>query len=42
MIAKRLNDLIGDGSRLFSHLDRCLEDVHTLLTLLEAENITDT
>jgi hypothetical protein len=38
---KRLDDLIGDGFRLFSHPDRCLEDVHTLLTLLEAENITD-
>jgi hypothetical protein len=38
---KRLDDLLGDGSRLFSHPDRCLEDVHTLLTLLEAENITD-
>jgi hypothetical protein len=37
----RLDDLIGDGSRLFSHPDRCLKDVHTLLTLLEAENITD-
>jgi hypothetical protein len=38
---KRLDELIGDGSRLFSNPDRCLEDVHTLLTLLEAENITD-
>lgn len=38
---KRLDELIGDGSRLFSNPDRCLEDVHTLLALLEAENITD-
>ncbi|KAF4633788.1 hypothetical protein G7Y89_g4333 [Cudoniella acicularis] len=39
---KRLDDLISDGSRLLSHPDKCLEDVHTLLTLLEAENITNT
>lgn len=38
---KRLDELIGDGSRLISNPDRCLEDVHILLTLLEAENITD-
>jgi hypothetical protein len=38
---KRLDELIGDGSRLFSNPDRCLEDVHTLLALLEAENISD-
>jgi len=38
---KRLDELIGDESRLFSNPDRCLEDVHTLLALLEAENITD-
>jgi SET domain len=37
----RLDELIGDGSRLFSNPDRCLEDVHTLLKLLEVENITD-
>lgn len=38
---KRLDELLGDGSRLLSNPERCLEDVHTLLTLLEAENITD-
>jgi hypothetical protein len=37
----RLDELIGDGSRLISNPDKCLEDVHTLLKLLEAENITD-
>ncbi|KAF8856367.1 SET domain-containing protein [Acephala macrosclerotiorum] len=38
---QRLDDRIGDGFRLVSHPDKCLEDVHNLLTLLEAENITD-
>lgn len=38
---KRLDELIGDGSRLLLDPDRCLEDAHTLLTLLEAQNITD-
>lgn len=38
---KRLDDLISDGSRLFSHPDRCLKHVHTILALLEAENMTD-
>jgi hypothetical protein len=38
---QRLDELLGDGSRLLSNPGRCLEDVHTLLALLEAENITD-
>jgi len=38
---ERLDELLGDGSRLLFNPDRCLEDVHTLLILLEAENITD-
>jgi hypothetical protein len=38
---KRLDELLDDGSRLLFNPDKCLEDVHTLLTLLEAENITD-
>ena len=38
---KRLDELLGDGSRLFFNPGRCLEDVHTLLALLEAENIAD-
>jgi hypothetical protein len=38
---QRLDELLGDGSRLLSNTGRCLEDVHTLLALLEAENITD-
>ncbi|KAH8198328.1 hypothetical protein TruAng_007483 [Truncatella angustata] len=37
----RLDELLGDGSRLLSNPAKCLEDVHTLLKLLEAENITD-
>jgi hypothetical protein len=38
---KRLDELVGDGSRLLFNPNRCLEDIHTMLTLLEAENITD-
>ena len=38
---KRLDELIGDGSRLLYDPDRCLKDVHTLLILLKVKNITD-
>jgi len=38
---KRLDELLGDGSRLLFNPGRCLEDVYALLALLEAENITD-
>jgi hypothetical protein len=37
----RLDERLGDGSRLLSDPAECLEDVHTLLKLLKAENITD-
>jgi hypothetical protein len=38
---QQLDELLGNGFRLLSIPDSCLEDVHNLVTLLEAEKITD-